>query len=307
MDDAGYTGQYTVYETDGTVTGANGPSAAWFGGRSHIIWFSGGNWEDQNTLTPTDEANLAAYLDAGGRLFYCAQDYLYDRYPSAGNFSPGQFPYDYLGLASVDQDVLEDPYNVIGVTGSLAEGLAYGVIDDPDVGIFADDLTKRSVAGTYDVLDVTAKVGEKTGVAYDNGTFRTVFFTTLFEDITDGANTKAELMYRILNWLSTGVEGGPTAEAKPTVFSLANNYPNPVRSYTTIKFGLPKESDVRIEVYNIAGQKVKTLANGKLNAGYHQVTWRGQNDNGQKVSAGVYLVRMVTPEFTDTRKMTVLR
>jgi hypothetical protein len=307
VDGAGYTGQYTVYEVDGTA-GADGPPASWFTGRTHVVWWSGGNWEEQNTLTPTDEANLAAYLNGGGKLFYCAQDYLYDRYISAGSFSPGQFPYDYLGLASVNQDVIDfSPYNIAGVTGSLAEGLAYGVIEDPNVGTFADDLTKRSVAGTYDVLDVTAKVGEKTGVAYDNGTFRTVFFTTLFEDITDGTNTKAELMYRILNWLSTGVEGEPAASAKPTVISLSNNYPNPVRTSTTIKFGLPKDSDVRIEVFNIAGQKVKTLASGKLNAGYHTVTWKGANDNGQKVAAGVYLVRMVTPEFTGTRKMTVLR
>lgn len=307
LDGAGYSGQYTVYETDGTVYGSDGPSAPWYNGRSHVIWFSGGQWEQQNTLTLNDETNLAAYLDAGGRLFYCAQDYLYDRYPSAGAFTPGQFPYDYLGLASVSQDVIMNPYNIAGVAGSLAEGLNYAVSEDPSVGTYADNLTKRSVAGTYDVLDVTAKVGEKTGVAYDNGTFRTVFFTTLFEDITDGTNTKAELMYRILNWLATGVEGSPTTQTLPTRFELGANYPNPVRSSTTIKFGLPKDSDVRIEVYNIAGQKVKTLASGKLNAGYHQITWRGQSDNGQKVAAGVYLVRMVTPEFTETRKMTVIR
>ncbi len=306
LDGAGYTGQYTVYEVDPTA-GADGPAAAWFNGRTHVVWWSGGQWTDSNSLTANDEANLAAYLAAGGRLFYSAQDYLWDRYPSAGAFTPGQFPYDYLGLASADQDAITNPYNIAGVVGSLAEGLAYGVIEDPDVGTYADDLTKQSVAGTYDVLDVTAKVGEKTGVAYDNGTFRTVFFTTLFEDITDGANTKAELMYRILNWLSTGVEGEPAASAKPTVFSLANNYPNPVRTNTTIKFGLPKESQVRVEVYNIAGQRVKTLANGKLAAGYHQITWKGQSDNGQKVAAGVYLVRMVTPEFNATRKMTVIR
>jgi flagellar hook assembly protein FlgD len=64
---------------------------------------------------------------------------------------------------------------------------------------------------------------------------------------------------------------------------------------------------VRVEVYNIAGQRVKTLADGKLGAGYHQVTWKGANDNGLKVAAGVYLVRMVTPEFNATRKMTVIR
>ncbi len=104
-----------------------------------------------------------------------------------------------------------------------------------------------------------------------------------------------------------GVIGNPQAQPLPSSYRLEMAYPNPVRSSTTIKFGLPKESDVRIEVYNIAGQRVKSLVNGRLGAGYHQVTWRGQNDNGQKVGAGVYLVRLVTPEFTGTRKMMVIR
>jgi hypothetical protein len=106
----------------------------------------------------------------------------------------------------------------------------------------------------------------------------------------------------------TGVGGGPGAPlGNPTVFSLGASYPNPVRSSTTISFGLPRESQVRVEVYNITGQRVKSLVNGKLGAGYHRVSWKGQSDSGQKVAAGVYLVRMVTPEFTGTRKMTVLR
>jgi len=107
---------------------------------------------------------------------------------------------------------------------------------------------------------------------------------------------------------ATGVAGGPSTPLElPVAFSLGAAYPNPLRGTTTIRFGLPKESQVRVEVYNIAGQRVKTLASGKLGAGYHQVSWKGANEAGQKVSAGVYLVRMVTPEFTGTRKMTVLR
>jgi uncharacterized delta-60 repeat protein len=105
----------------------------------------------------------------------------------------------------------------------------------------------------------------------------------------------------------TGVAGPSTLFGVPIRFELAANCPNPMRSNTTVKFGLPKESRVRVEVYNIAGQRVKTLADGKLGAGYHQVTWKGQSDNGQKVAAGVYLVRMVTPEFNGIRKMTVVR
>jgi hypothetical protein len=105
-----------------------------------------------------------------------------------------------------------------------------------------------------------------------------------------------------------GVESGPQAtEAKPLSFSLAPAWPNPVRHATSIRFGLPRETKVRVEVYNITGQRVRTLIDSKMGAGFHTVSWNGANEAGQKVAAGVYLVRMATPGFSSTRKMTVLR
>jgi hypothetical protein len=294
LDGAGYTGQYSVFEKE---WGVDGPAAAWYQGRDAVIWFTSYNWN--GNLSANDMTNLAGYLDAGGKLFLCGQDVLY--YTGLNTFTQ-----NYLGVQAATQDGITANVNLAGMAGSLAEGYSYALSNTAAIPeLYGDDLT--AIAGAGYVFDVTAKVGEKPAVQYDNGTFRSVFFAFPFENLVDGANTKTELMYRVLNWLNTGVEGNPAADAKPTVFSLASNYPNPVRTSTTIKFGLPKDSDVRIEVFNIAGQKVKTLASGKLNAGYHTVNWRGANENGQKVAAGVYLVRMVTPEFTGTRKMTVLR
>lgn len=103
-----------------------------------------------------------------------------------------------------------------------------------------------------------------------------------------------------------GVSGGPTAAAAPSRFLLSAN-PNPMRSQTAIRFALPKECDVRIEVYNIAGQRVRTLVNSKLSPGYHQVNWNGANESGQKVAAGVYLIRMTAPGWSDIGKLTVIR
>ena len=313
LDAAGQTGNYSVYNS--TFSG-DGPNSAWMSGRTHVIWFSGEVYGDgdDSTLTPANEATLGTFLDAGGRLFLSAQDYIYDRYRMGSSdpykFTAGEFPYDYLGVDSVDQDFLPSstsPFDVSGVGLALTEGMAFTVANTPLGWLYPDNLTKLPAA--LDVFDVTAKVGEKPAVQYSNGTFRTVFFAFPFENLEDSStpNTKGELMYRILNWMSTGVEGGPEAQAKPTVFSLAKNYPNPLRTSTTIKFALPKNSHVRMDVYNVAGQKVKTLVNDNLNAGHHSVPWNGANDNGQKVAAGVYLVRMATSEFSATRKMTVLR
>jgi photosystem II stability/assembly factor-like uncharacterized protein len=85
-------------------------------------------------------------------------------------------------------------------------------------------------------------------------------------------------------------------------FHLSQNYPNPFNPSTTINFDLPKTSDVRIEVYNITGQKVVTLLNKKMPAGNHQVEFNAQN-----LSSGVYFYRIEAGEFQDVKKMILLR
>ncbi|MCU0606154.1 MAG: T9SS type A sorting domain-containing protein [Candidatus Edwardsbacteria bacterium] len=105
----------------------------------------------------------------------------------------------------------------------------------------------------------------------------------------------------------TGVEGRPVATAEPEMLSLMPNYPNPMRGQTTIRFSLPKAGPVRIAVYNVMGQKVRTLAEGAMNAGYHSVNWNGRNESGQAVSAGVYLYSVSAGGQSATRKLVVVR
>jgi predicted GH43/DUF377 family glycosyl hydrolase len=88
----------------------------------------------------------------------------------------------------------------------------------------------------------------------------------------------------------------------PDRYSLSQNYPNPFNPSTTIEFDLPKSSDVRIEVYNIKGQKVKTLVNEKMSPGNHQVEF-----NAQYLSSGVYFYRIEAAEFQQVRKMILLK
>ena len=273
-----------------------------------MIWFTGlsGDGSD-TTLTPANEANLKTYLDQGGKLFLCGDDYTYQRYGGSYKFTAGQFPYDYLGVDSTTDHSASVPYNIAGVGYALTDGMAF-TVDTMPVQPYPDDMVKIPAA-MYD-FDVTAKVGEKQAIQYSNGVFRTVFFAFPFENIIDGAapNTKGQLMSRILGWLTTGVEGKPTADrSQPAVYSLAANYPNPARERTTIKFALPQAGAVRIEVYNIAGQKVKTLVNTTMNAGYHGVTWNGRNDAGQAVAAGMYMYRMTADNFSATRKLVLVK
>jgi hypothetical protein len=104
---------------------------------------------------------------------------------------------------------------------------------------------------------------------------------------------------------------GPTGVSQtivPTEFSLLQNYPNPFNPTTSIKFGLPIQAPVTMEVYNILGVKVRTLLQGEvMSAGIHQMEWNGKDDVGATVTSGVYLYRINAGTFQVTKKMMLLK
>jgi hypothetical protein len=98
--------------------------------------------------------------------------------------------------------------------------------------------------------------------------------------------------------------GGATL---PKEYSLRGNYPNPFNAKTLISFALPQESKVTLDIYNILGQKVRTLVDGTLPAGYYNKEWDGTDVNGLGVSSGVYLYKLKADNFTRVNRMTFLK
>jgi hypothetical protein len=80
----------------------------------------------------------------------------------------------------------------------------------------------------------------------------------------------------------------------PQQFGLGVNFPNPFNPSTTIPVAVPTASDVRLAVYNILGEEIRTLHDGPLAAGRHWITWDGRGPTGVPVAAGLYLCRMET-------------
>ena len=93
----------------------------------------------------------------------------------------------------------------------------------------------------------------------------------------------------------------------PTEFGLSQNYPNPFNPETKFEYQLPEDCDVWIQVYSLLGQKVKELVNGKQSAGYYTVNWGGTDDLGRKVPSGIYLLHIRAGNFSEMRKMTIMR
>jgi hypothetical protein len=93
----------------------------------------------------------------------------------------------------------------------------------------------------------------------------------------------------------------------PAITKLKSNYPNPFNPETTINFSLKEAGPVELAIYNIKGQKIKTLVNEILPAQNYNIVWNGRDDNNQQVSSGVYFYRMHTPTYTSTRKMILMK
>ncbi len=89
--------------------------------------------------------------------------------------------------------------------------------------------------------------------------------------------------------------------------SLQGNYPNPFNPETSISYTMPQAGKVTIEVFNVKGQKVKSLINDQQIAGNHTLVWNGKDNNNKKVASGIYFYKMTTDNFQQTRKMILMK
>jgi hypothetical protein len=100
---------------------------------------------------------------------------------------------------------------------------------------------------------------------------------------------------------------GPMVSSPPESFSLSQNYPNPFNPVTKIDYTLPEAADAKLEIYNVRGQRVRTLVNDHLPAGVHFIHWDSRDMYGQSVAAGIYFYRLQAGPRTLTRKMLLLK
>jgi len=121
-----------------------------------------------------------------------------------------------------------------------------------------------------------------------------------------GANIKFAAMNidtSALEWIVSSED--PTVP-KP-VAMLSQNFPNPFNPSTTIKFSTPKAGQVNLSVYNVRGQRVKTLVNEVMPAGQQSVTWNGDDNNSRSVASGVYFYKLEADGRTEVKRMVLMK
>ena len=100
---------------------------------------------------------------------------------------------------------------------------------------------------------------------------------------------------------------GTDTDVIPDEFVLHQNYPNPFNPSTDIKFSLPSSERVHLVVYDLLGNVVREMVNEELNAGMYTYKWTGENQNGGRVSAGMYFYQIQAGSFSKTKKMILLK
>ena len=105
-----------------------------------------------------------------------------------------------------------------------------------------------------------------------------------------------------VNWASAFSE-----HVLPSAPGLDQNYPNPFNPSTAISLALPREQSVRLEIYNVLGQRIRTLMSGPMDPGFHTIVWNGRDDAGRAAAAGLYITLMQTRDFRQARKMLLVK
>jgi hypothetical protein len=152
------------------------------------------------------------------------------------------------------------------------------------------------------------------GSAFQNGggyDVKTMWFgfswQYIRDDVVSTPKDQFEIAKDVFNWMQNPINANVTDTPTPKAYKLAQNFPNPFNPTTSIKFDMKDKGMVTLKVYNVAGQLVRTLVNGTKDAGSYAITWDGKNDRGSAVASGIYFYKMETKDFSQTKKMVMLR
>ena len=145
-------------------------------------------------------------------------------------------------------------------------------------------------------------VWQKVGFVNGHGNSNSVKLYSFTDDKVTNGNYSYRLKQIDINGNYEYSKAVEVSFMKPTEFSLGQNYPNPFNPVTTIKFSLPIDEKVVLEVYNTIGQKVATLINQEMSVGYHEA-----NFDASKLTSGIYIYKLNAGSLTSTKKMILMK
>ncbi|HEC79323.1 MAG TPA: T9SS type A sorting domain-containing protein [candidate division WOR-3 bacterium] len=252
-----------------------------------------GVYSNNYQLTNAQANDLVSYLNNGGRCYMEGGDaWCYD--------PAGSIYRSYFGISQVD-DGSTMTGNINGVSGTFTEGMSFAYAGENS---YMDRIAPVSPAFT-----IFTNGGYNRTVAYDAGTYRTIGSSFELGGLTDGASpsTKSELIQQILIFFGIIVGSEEEQRFEKSQVDLTSVTPNPVRRDVTFNISLQKKSDVRIDIYNVLGQRVKSLEFKSLKAGGHNIEWNLHDDRNRMLAQGAYFYRVTTDKGVTTGKILLIK
>jgi hypothetical protein len=219
---------------------------------------------------------------------------------------------DHRELAEPASPLLHGTGTVFVHTGIPDTLIAYGrcpVINDFDVlestGIATSEIGNPDTGMDYVVAQATTNPVSTTARVVLSG----FSYHYIHDHSAQYPTAGVEHLTDILTWFENAVEPTAIVPSFGSTTFLSGNYPNPFNPVTTIRYGIRERGHVSLKIYNVAGQLVRTLVNQVRTPREEAftVTWDGRSNAGQQVASGVYFCRMVARDFTQTRKVVLLR
>ncbi|MCK5147477.1 T9SS type A sorting domain-containing protein [bacterium] len=202
-----------------------------------------------------------------------------------------------------------DAYPVV-ITGS-----DYALVDGDEIGLYDGDICVGAAVyqGSYPFIIAAWKKVEASnlslpGFSDGNSIGLRLYSATVGQEYD--ADKKSEAVFGAGLYASFEIDGVATAvedAAVPTEFGLDANYPNPFNPETMIQFRTATSSEVKLVIYNSKGQRVRTLVDEMKNAGVFRIKWDGCDERGNKVSSGLYIVKMKAGEYLGSHKMMMIQ
>ena len=274
----------------------------------------------QTTLVgDVDGGGAIQAFDASLVLQYVVR--LIDRFPVQTDFTadPKNHPFEKPVLSNVialgDLEAQGDGTYLVPVQLSEREGVLSGTLTfGADAGVEIMDVMLANDYGSFMVAHNSTDEGVKVAFAGSqsdlNGSGDVLMLRV---GGVEGSPIRLSLDQVVLNGQSltpsVNIEALETVESSVSEFvtELHQNLPNPFNPETTIRYGLAESGQVRVVIYSVTGQRVRTLVSAFQGAGAYQVTWDGLDALGHQVGSGVYLMRMTTDGFVQTRKMLFMK
>ncbi len=259
-----------------------------------VIWFSGES--ESNVITAAGQDSLRVVLQQGGNLLLTGQNIAEDLNTNGVDFLSGVLGVGYEGLGSGPP--LIRPNELNPVFGALPP---FQVSQPSRDALFIPGPSNASAAFHF----INGKIAGITREDPDKGS-KLVFLGFGLEGVVQ-AEDRTSILSAALHWFHviTSLEESPGNV--PQFLELAQNFPNPFNPATQIPYRLNQPARIKLTVFDLLGQPVKTLVEGPQAAGSYQVVWDGTDARGNPAASGVYLYRLETGGFSHVRKMILLR